>query len=389
MSEKEELTLICPISQQSIKNPVIADDGQTYEKRYIMKWLCKSSISPVTRKSISRMLIPNLFARQWILSKNPKATFDNRELWEKLGNNELSLTEINELLNEDINDIIMNFSIICKVNDKNIFEILIKNNFEWDMEINGKSVLFYLIECLETNREMNYLLEKLVGIKSWLRYNKKGINPLIHIFKIKNLNISLTNALIHQHIGRYALKDNKNNTILHYSVQYCSDIVNTLLLRLNFKNLNVKNKRGNTPLHIAVQFSSENLCFELINKMKDTLEVKNKIGNTPLFIALQFKSDEIALELLKNTTNFNLKNKHNNTLLHIATQFSGIEVIKKIVENCDAFTLVSSNNYGNTPLHNAYKYNTQEVIDYLKRKGSDDTIKNNDGYIPSDYAKEE
>jgi hypothetical protein len=57
----------CPITQEIMRDPVIAEDGHTYEKAVIEKWLEKSPTSPMTRQQLSSaMLIPNFALKQLI-----------------------------------------------------------------------------------------------------------------------------------------------------------------------------------------------------------------------------------------------------------------------------------------------------------------------------------
>ena len=50
----------CPISWEIFKDPVILEDGFTYEKESISEWLSKHKTSPNTNCRIySRKLIPN------------------------------------------------------------------------------------------------------------------------------------------------------------------------------------------------------------------------------------------------------------------------------------------------------------------------------------------
>jgi hypothetical protein len=44
---------ICPITQDFMRDPVIAEDGHTYEREAITAWLTKHSTSPITREYIS------------------------------------------------------------------------------------------------------------------------------------------------------------------------------------------------------------------------------------------------------------------------------------------------------------------------------------------------
>jgi len=52
--------LVCPITQELMRNPVIAEDGNSYEKEAILQWLDHHPTSPLTREPISStVLIPN------------------------------------------------------------------------------------------------------------------------------------------------------------------------------------------------------------------------------------------------------------------------------------------------------------------------------------------
>lgn len=53
MSEKVPQEFICPISMSLMKDPVMMEDGHTYEKECIIEWLSRSSYSPLTRQQIT------------------------------------------------------------------------------------------------------------------------------------------------------------------------------------------------------------------------------------------------------------------------------------------------------------------------------------------------
>ena len=50
---------LCPISQDIIVDPVIADDGMTYDRFYIEEWVSRNNTSPITREVISNKFIDN------------------------------------------------------------------------------------------------------------------------------------------------------------------------------------------------------------------------------------------------------------------------------------------------------------------------------------------
>jgi len=62
-----QFSLICPITQDTFIEPVMALDGKTYEKKAILKWFDKSHKSPETGQELpSTLIIPNMFARKLI-----------------------------------------------------------------------------------------------------------------------------------------------------------------------------------------------------------------------------------------------------------------------------------------------------------------------------------
>lgn len=57
---------VCPITQSIMQDPVIGDDGITYERSAITQWLSLNNTSPVTRQYMSSHLISNLALRNTI-----------------------------------------------------------------------------------------------------------------------------------------------------------------------------------------------------------------------------------------------------------------------------------------------------------------------------------
>jgi hypothetical protein len=75
--------MLCPISCELMKDPVLAQDGHTYERCCIEQWFATgasladrtpkasplvagASTSPLTNDTITRALLPNIFARRKI-----------------------------------------------------------------------------------------------------------------------------------------------------------------------------------------------------------------------------------------------------------------------------------------------------------------------------------
>lgn len=69
-SSKQQLlkNLTCPLSQEIFVDPVIASDGQTYERAEIIKWIARYECSPITGVHMDDKLIDNVEIRQIIRS---------------------------------------------------------------------------------------------------------------------------------------------------------------------------------------------------------------------------------------------------------------------------------------------------------------------------------
>ncbi|GBF89593.1 hypothetical protein Rsub_02311 [Raphidocelis subcapitata] len=55
--------LCCPITAEPFTDPVLASDGQTYERAAIESWLQKSSTSPLTNQPLAGALMPNTLVK--------------------------------------------------------------------------------------------------------------------------------------------------------------------------------------------------------------------------------------------------------------------------------------------------------------------------------------
>lgn len=79
-----EKIITCPITRELFSDPVIAPDGQTYERFAIDEWLRVNKRSPLTNLYMERNLIPNITVRQmvseYIASKNKKKSIKNKKI---------------------------------------------------------------------------------------------------------------------------------------------------------------------------------------------------------------------------------------------------------------------------------------------------------------------
>ncbi|KAA6399036.1 MAG: hypothetical protein EZS28_005436 [Streblomastix strix] len=70
---------ICPITQEIMTDPVIAEDGNSYERQAIVDWLKIKKISPITREPMNGRLLPDLELKKKIDIERNKQEKEQRQ----------------------------------------------------------------------------------------------------------------------------------------------------------------------------------------------------------------------------------------------------------------------------------------------------------------------
>ena len=179
------------------------------------------------------------------------------------------------------------------------------------------------------------------------------------LYKILSKNPSLINK-----------KDNKNETLLSYSIKRNNiDNFNLILTSPNL-DLNYQNKEGNSYLHIAILFEREEMIKTLIKKGIN-INMKNNEGNTPLHIAYNVGNKNIINELIRNNIDLRIKNKYG---------LIGYENKKKKIKksNCEinSFNKCKSN-YKINIFENKNKSNCEILKPHIKEINNDKNKKIN------------
>jgi hypothetical protein len=61
---------MCPISHEVLIDPVMADDGQIYERKFIEQWLMMKARSPLTNKPMAKKALLTAYRfREAVLEK--------------------------------------------------------------------------------------------------------------------------------------------------------------------------------------------------------------------------------------------------------------------------------------------------------------------------------
>lgn len=216
--------LTCPITNCLFTDPVMAEDGHTYERQAIESWFKKNTSSPITRKTIGKNLFPNYSMKNIIdiyLKDNPDSVNDKYKIIETFD--------------------IFHLRDLVEVNDhKNIIDYLEK-----------------------------YKLDAQNKILPW---NKK----YVHLYWIYGTNRDRKN-LIKSGINMHELTPDKN-TLLHIAAFNGSKKSIMMLLKIGLDPLavNCENKK---PIDIAHKYKNK-IAIEILSKFTPRPNKINRlIGN--------------------------------------------------------------------------------------------------------------
>jgi ankyrin repeat protein len=146
--------------------------------------------------------------------------------------------------------------------------------------------------------------------------------------------------------------DNKNETMLSYSIKNNNISISNLILTSPIIDLDYQDKNGNTYLHLAVMFQQKEIMNLLIEK-GISINRQNKKGNTALHIAYIVNNKQIIKVLIDNGIDKNILNQEN-----------------KLAED-----LMIKNKRTNSSLNNRIKVTKNKELN--KKKDTNDTIGKN------------
>lgn len=195
-----------------------------------------------------------------------------------------------------------------------------------------------------------------------------------------------------------ALKTYYRDTPLHLAARYGSvDVVKILLDR--GADPSARDYAGYTPLHEAAMSGRSEIVSMLLDSGSDLNSKSDDIVQTPLHMAVRNEVIETTIVLLKHGASLSAMNCAKETPIHLAARYGSADILDKLLnyveEACDLDSrswngdtalhmairenslakvamllekgadLLVTNAYGRTPIHNAAKYSTPEILDML------------------------
>jgi ankyrin repeat protein len=286
--------------------------------------------------------------------------------------------------------------IATKTGRTNILQYLIENGYDYT-----SYNLFNIAARYNHLSTINYLIK--IGVK--IKNSYCGVTPLYiacqkGYYDIAKIIILHDSSIIN-------LKSKNNMTCLHVACRNNHYQIIKLLLESN-ANINDVTYDNMTPLHIACEYGNyecvkiildtptinKDLLFQynpmyivaknnnlnilklLIEKYPDYINRTFADSSTPLYIACQNGNIDIAAYLFENGANSTIK-YNSYTPLFLACQKNNIQIVKILL--ADVMSINEVNKNGNIPLHVALNNGYEDLIKLLIRRGSDLSIKNNNG----------
>ena len=370
---KVDEDLLCPITCQLLKDPVLTADGQMYERKAIEQWLTTHNTSPRTNLPLEhKKLVKNYFAKTKIeefLKKNPGL--------------EDSAEDISE-------DLISALSTACIKGDQKQIQKLVAQDrrlLVHSFEIfKGQTALHFAVSDPQALDTVVELLEKRctgLGLAGLLKADSEGFLPIHTSVGWQNTQVLLKLSMW---MGtKLALvpvppKWPKNfdnrvlDEVLAWSISRSDSEKTRCFLRLGANpqtrmRADKRIKCDKTPLvYQAVKNGNYDCLVALLEAKADPNVVIPGIDDTLLHYAVSDGADDISTALVRAGTRLDTQLKKNGwTPLHLAARnfprlfnalFNGKQGLPENI-------LEISDYQGYTPLHHAADLNRENAVEWL------------------------
>lgn len=408
--------LICPITHQIFRNPVIASDGHAYEYCAIKQCIEISQKSPLTNIPINKEMYPAFIIKNMVdklLEEYPELKedqfeehFDERKLYQLIKDNNvkdaityLSIREISFLTYRwDINILLQNDEIAKIILDKNI---VLKN-------VNGL-LMIHAICIYASQRIIKYAIDTYIANNFDLNIaDINGWYPIHYICASRPISSTITgsitdsittsspteiiktnnSAIISYIIDKYIehnidleCKTNKGITPIHI---ICTDLPTEILEYVISKffenNINIEQKTdsGCTPLHLICERHPLLVQYTINHYIEKNITIESECITKwkPIHFICKHSTPENMKYILRIylEQNISLESTINNgwTILHLVGAYHPqlfIYVLDKYFNQNKKNTLEKQTDDGSTPVHvicKSYARNTSLIKKIIK-----------------------
>lgn len=180
-----------------------------------------------------------------------------------------------------------------------------------------------------------------------------------------------------------ALFGTEGNTPLHDAVMHNNLNTAREIITHYAAAVSAVNSREQTPLHAAAGLGAADMIGLLVNSGA-TVNAQDEYGETPLHYALRAGNKKAITVLLQCGADHIIPDHHGMTIIHWAAFRGYYALLKKMLDLGHAVNAAADN--GMTPLHWAYFSGKKRIINLLIARGADENIRDNEEYLPRDYA---
>jgi len=358
----------CSITAQIMIDPVIAADGNTYEREAITAWLVTKNhnTSPLTGAVLEhKLLISNNAMKSSInsfLTQNPR-------YW-----------ETDDIYSSENLKCRLIQAIIKERNKNEVDRILAIDLRLLTKELNVEHQnLLALAIC--SNPEILQLVITKLG-DAFLRSVEKEKNGLIKL--LSNVAVYLGIEGVRVVVTKLNWKVDDYQRALDNAINSSDARLVDICLKLG-ADINAKDIDGNPSLHRAVLISHHALV-EVILASGARIDEQNKEGNTALHLALNLKYYELATRLIIAGANLETQNSKGDTALLVATKANSVDLVKLMLER--HANIAAQTQEQNTALHVAAGQGNKDIALLLLQNKANGKAKNAQKKKPADIAHE-
>jgi ankyrin repeat protein len=160
----------------------------------------------------------------------------------------------------------------------------------------------------------------------------------------------------------YRLKEEYNDTLLHYALSDAGSNACMLLLRMQ-PDLTLLNDDGECLLHSVVYSGNCKRIMFLMQKANIDIDKRSRDGTTALLLAAILDKKEAFYYLVSIGANVNLADNDGLSPLHVVSQGDDIDMVKALLNN--HANLFNKTNNGNLALAFAVNHGKKEIIECL------------------------
>lgn len=379
-----EINFICPITKQIFSNPVIADDGNIYEKDAITQWFDYNKKSPITREKMSKKLTsvnlltaiiddlikndPKLKEKQYISSK--EFTKHKSEIYKFIKNN-----NFDELLNYHYYK--------CYDLERDTIKVKLYDNKKKQKKI---SYLHYIFRFCQKDNLLIHIIDNMIS-------NSENY--------IKYMCMFSSESLILKYISESPLNFKfstkyKWNALHFFAKRGFKNAMKLILEKVPHININKLTKNKYTPLMIAIKFKQQKIIKLLIKKLSSSSKFVNdnitfaikysmpfkmikhmidncKLNDDILFHMFNDKKYVGAIDVIKYLIKFGVGldyvNKNDDNILHIAckSKLSSNEIMTMLIQKNPSLINKKNKDDGTTPWMLALYHKKFKTFMYMEK----------------------